>query len=588
MSLTDPLIGTQLGDYRIVDMLGRGGMAHVYRGYDQKLQRYAAVKVIDSNLLAKDNEGEYRERFQREARAVARLNHPNIVGVYQFGEVGPLYYMAMVFLDGRDLGHILKDHVTAGTLMPHEQVLRIIHDIGDALDYAHAGGVIHRDIKPSNIMVTTDGHAVLTDFGLALSVPEGTMGTTFGSAHYIAPEQAISSANAVAQSDLYSLGVVLFQMLTGKIPFDDPSAMSVALKHLSDPPPSPRSLNPSLSLAVEKVVLKSLEKEPSKRYQTGALMTQALQEALALDLPISSASRPSRLFPPSLLKKDETTSKPTIQFTDSQVAASQMRVQKARQLLQGKPSSRNLWIGVGVLIVLLLIGLSALLISRGNTPPPATPTSAALVAAPSATLPPVSTATSVSQTATLHPSPISVVAITAGVSPTHSVTKTTPTRPPASTESAATTDTPASTPASTDIFSSDANAVNPDAPVQLIYDADKLVLVNRSIINVSIRDWTFVQHTSLGDLSFFSAQWATPLLGNVRPNTCYLIWNNSLSDVPTPSYCFEREAWYAAGVRSRFWVANKAGATFEVEDGSGKILATCPVNEGRCGVKPDA
>src|SRR5579871_610602 len=120
MSLTDPLIGKQLGDYRIVDILGRGGMAHVYRGYDQKLQRYAAVKVIDSNLLAKDNDGEYRERFQREARAVAKLNHPNIVGVYQFGEAGALYYMAMAFLDGRDLSHILKEHVAAGTMMPHE------------------------------------------------------------------------------------------------------------------------------------------------------------------------------------------------------------------------------------------------------------------------------------------------------------------------------------------------------------------------------------------------------------------------------------------------------------------------------------
>ncbi|HVU13365.1 MAG TPA: protein kinase [Phototrophicaceae bacterium] len=597
MSLTDPLIGKQLGDYRIVDMLGRGGMAHVYRGYDQKLQRYAAVKVIDSNLLAKDNEGEYRERFQREARAVAKLNHPNIVGVYQFGEVGALYYMAMVFLDGRDLGYILKDHVAAGTLMPHEQVLRIIHDIAGALDYAHAGGVIHRDIKPSNIMVTTEERAVLTDFGLALSVPEGTLGNTFGSAHYIAPEQAISSANAVPQSDLYSLGVVLFQMLTGKVPFDDPSAMSVALKHLSDPPPSPRSLNPSLSPAVEKVVLKSLEKEPSKRYQTGALMTQALQEALALDLPISSPSRPSRLFAPPL-KKDETTSKPTIQFTDSQVAASQMRVQKARELLQGHRRKRKLWIGVGVVIILILISLSVFLLARGNSLVPATPTSAALVAVPTDTLPPASAVPTAALSSTSPPSPVSIVAITANVSATHlaatattrPATKAVPTRSPVPTDGATVEATAEMTAASTKAVSTEAvtEAVNPDAPIQLIYDADKLVLVNRSIRDVSIRDWTFVQHSSLGDLSFFSAQWATPLLGDVRPNTCYLIWNNALSDIPTPSYCFEREAWYAAGVRSRFWVADKASVTFEVEDGNGKILATCPVNQGKCGVTPDA
>ena len=260
MSVTDPLIGKQLGDYKIVDILGRGGMAHVYRGYDQKLQRYAAVKVIDANLLSKENEGEYRERFQREARAVAHLSHPNIVGIFQFGEVGPLYYMAMAFIEGRDLGQILKEYVAKNELLPPKQVVKIIHDIAGALDNAHAAGVIHRDIKPSNIMVTPDNRAILTDFGLALSVPEGTMGNTFGSAHYIAPEQAISSANAVPQSDLYSLGVVLYQMLTGKVPFDDPSAMSVALKHLSEPPIPPRQLNPKLSPAVEKVVLKIARK----------------------------------------------------------------------------------------------------------------------------------------------------------------------------------------------------------------------------------------------------------------------------------------------------------------------------------------
>ena len=285
MVFSDPLIGQQLGDYQIDDLLGRGGMAHVYRGYDPKLQRYAAVKVIDANLLAKDNEDEYRQRFQREARAIAHLNHPNIVGVYQFGEVGVRYYMAMVFIEGRDLGQILKEHTVNGTLMPLDEVFQVIHDIGSALDYAHEVGVIHRDIKPSNIMVTHDHRAVLTDFGLALSVPEGTLGNTFGSAYYIAPEQAISSANAIAQSDLYSLGVVLFQMLTGRVPFDDPSAMSVALMHLSDTPPSPRSVNPALSPAVEQVVLKALEKEPSKRYQSGEQMARALESALAESRP---------------------------------------------------------------------------------------------------------------------------------------------------------------------------------------------------------------------------------------------------------------------------------------------------------------
>ncbi len=377
MSLTDdPLIGRQLGDYRVVDILGRGGMAHVYRGYDANLQRYAAVKVIDANLLAKENEDEYRQRFQREARSIARLSHPNIVGIYQFGEVGPLYYMAMAFIEGRDLGQILKEHAVNGTMMAPLEILQIIRDIAEALDYAHAGGVIHRDIKPSNIMVAVDNRAILTDFGLALSVPEGSIGNTFGSAHYIAPEQAISSANAVAQSDLYSLGVVLYQMLTGKVPFDDPSAMSVALKHLSDPPPSPRILNPTLSIAVEKVVLKALEKEPSKRYQNGESMAAALEEALISGKTLTqehlasiTSSRPSRMFPMITLTKDppeEEVASDTLKFNESRLAATRAQLEKARRRLN-RSNSRIPLIGGVVVVALVLIGLvGAWVISRNN------------------------------------------------------------------------------------------------------------------------------------------------------------------------------------------------------------------------------
>jgi len=162
MAAFDPLIGKQLGDYQIVEILGRGGMARVYKGYDARLDRYAAVKVIDGTLLATENEAEYRQRFEREARAIARLNHPNIVGIYQFGDYESLYYMAMVFIEGRDLGQILKSRNVSFT---DAQILQIMRDTSAALDYAHINGVIHRDVKPSNIMVTGDHRAILTDFG---------------------------------------------------------------------------------------------------------------------------------------------------------------------------------------------------------------------------------------------------------------------------------------------------------------------------------------------------------------------------------------------------------------------------------------
>jgi serine/threonine protein kinase len=279
--MSDPLIGRVLGDYTIEELLGKGGMARVYRGYDDKLKRFAAVKVINTELENDELREEYQARFVREARAIARLQHPNIVGVYQFDQLWDLNFMAMQFIEGDDLRYLLEDYHNRADLMPLKMVVAIMRDIASALDYAHAHGVIHRDIKPSNIMVTPEGRAVLTDFGLVLNLEDGTIGNTFGSAHYIAPEQAISSAQAVAQSDLYSLGVVLFEMVTGKVPFDDPSTMAVALKHLNDPPPAPSTINPAISPALEDVILHLLRKDPADRYPDGATFIAALSAAVS-------------------------------------------------------------------------------------------------------------------------------------------------------------------------------------------------------------------------------------------------------------------------------------------------------------------
>ncbi|MBL8133932.1 MAG: serine/threonine protein kinase [Anaerolineae bacterium] len=598
--MSESLIGKKLGDYVIQEILGRGGMAHVYRGYDPNLQRFAAVKVIDSQMLSKGHEEEYRARFRREARAIARLTHPNIVGVYQFGEFDGLYYMAMEFIEGRDLGIILKEMAQKSDRLEPRQIVRIVHDIAGALDYAHAANVIHRDVKPSNIMVTPDGRAVLTDFGLALDVPEGTGGNTFGSAHYIAPEQAISSRNAVSQSDIYSLGVVLYQMVTGRVPFDDTSAMSVALKHLSDPPPLPSSFDPRLPVAVEIVILRALEKEPSKRFKNGEIMARALEEAMntaPIDTNVDLAaggSRPSRSS--ALDTATGSSSKrntremvsigaQTIQFADDDVNEARRSILMAQEALRRSRRPPLLIAGVVAAAVLLLIAGFAL--SRLASPPPSDP-----LTAPPSPAAVVEDATSASPT--LQPTAEPTLAPTE-LPPATAVSSDTPTPLPTDTPpaTAAPTDIPPPTAAPTDpptiestlgpASLSGGGIINPDAALVLVYDEDALVLLNRSDQPVDVRGLTFEQRTATGTLSFAATTWQTGLLSRLPAGDCLMLWRNGIRELPTPAYCQDRQAWFAVGTPRRFWLSSDPSATFDVYR-SGEKVATCPVNRSDCGI----
>ena len=273
----DPYIGQQFGDYVIQELLGKGGMARVYRALDPNLNRVAAIKVIDPGVA---NDPEYTRRFKREAQAVAKLSHPNIVNIYQFGVASDIYYMAMAFIDGVDMGWLIEDYRRENRLMSYDSLLRIIGQITSALDYAHSQGVIHRDVKPSNIMVTTQGRAYLTDFGLVRDVAIPTLGEIFGSPQYIAPEQAINSAKAVPQSDLYSLGVMIYEIVVGRLPFESENSNEIAMMHIEQMPPQPRLINPTLSPAIESVVMRTLAKDISARYQTGAELFSALRQAV--------------------------------------------------------------------------------------------------------------------------------------------------------------------------------------------------------------------------------------------------------------------------------------------------------------------
>ncbi|MBK8902052.1 MAG: SUMF1/EgtB/PvdO family nonheme iron enzyme [Anaerolineaceae bacterium] len=302
----DPLIGQQLDEYELVALLGRGGMARVYRGQDVRLKRDVAIKVIDAIYRADET---YRARFEREAQAIAQLEHPHIVRLYRYGEVSGLFYMAMQYIPGQDLRSYLDDLQARDEWLPALEAARLVRELCGALDYAHSKGIIHRDVKPSNIMLGEDGRSYLTDFGLAMLADSDTQGDIFGSPHYVAPEQAMSSARVVPQSDLYAVGVILYQMFTGQRPFEGAEPLEIAMKQMSEVPTPPQAIRPDLSPALAAVLLKALAKEPGDRYANGNLLATAVEQAIAqpddLDLVLpgtavlhAAPAAPLRVAPP--------------------------------------------------------------------------------------------------------------------------------------------------------------------------------------------------------------------------------------------------------------------------------------------------
>ena len=275
---TERLTGTRLGDYQVRELLGSGGMASVYKGYDPALDRYVAIKVISTARQP----GDFAARFQREARVVARLRHPNIVYIYHFGVQHDIVYMVQELLPGPTLERHIRE--AGRRRMAAERVHTIVGQLATALDFAHSQGVIHRDVKPSNALYNAHGQIVLTDFGIARSPADTTQtatdpGVVMGTPGYLAPEQAISSVTLTPACDVYALGVVLFELLTGHLPFEADTPMGVVLKHLYDDPPPPSSLRADLPPALDKVVLRALSKEPAERYPSAGALTQALRAA---------------------------------------------------------------------------------------------------------------------------------------------------------------------------------------------------------------------------------------------------------------------------------------------------------------------
>jgi serine/threonine-protein kinase len=263
-----------LGRYEIEKELGRGAMGTVFLGKDPKINRFVAIKTLRLDEVDTEAVGVVKERFFREAESAGRLNHPNIVTIHDAGEEQELGYIAMEVLDGKDL----KEWCRKDSLLPVKQVLEIIAEVAEALDYAHSQNVVHRDIKPANIMLQKDGTVKVTDFGIArITTSSKTQtGVLLGTPNYMSPEQ-ITSTKVDGRADIFSLGVVLFEMLTGEKPFQSDNAATLMFQIAKEPHPSALKIRPDLPPSCEAIIDKALQKDADQRYQRGAEMAQALR-----------------------------------------------------------------------------------------------------------------------------------------------------------------------------------------------------------------------------------------------------------------------------------------------------------------------
>ena len=338
------LVGVTLGRYNVLEQLGEGGMAIVYKAFDTKLERLVAIKIIRREAFAPEALEQVRKRFDIEAKSLARLSHPNIVKVHDYGEYDGAPYLVMEYIEGG----MLKNRT--GVVIQWTEAIKFLLPIASALAYAHARNIVHRDIKPGNILLTADDQPMLTDFGIAkiLEAGEGVTltgtGVGIGTPEYMAPEQGMGQP-IDPRADIYALGVVLYELVTGRRPFHADTPMAVMLKHFSEPLPSPRRFVPSLPVEVEQVIIKALAKDPQDRYRNMEEMIADLEHVLSI--------APALMKPRTSIDEDET-----------------LKTIPQEQPPVKPPVTRHkspwLWIGLGALGMLVLIFLFVRFIRGAN------------------------------------------------------------------------------------------------------------------------------------------------------------------------------------------------------------------------------
>ena len=357
-------IGENVGPYRIIEQLGQGGMATVYKAYHAALDRYVALKVLHP---AFHQDQSFTMRFQREARVVARLEHPNIVPIYDYSEHEARPYLVMKYIQG----DTLKARLNQGPLSSQE-IERVVNSVGSALAYAHRQGILHRDIKPSNVMIAADGAMYLADFGLAriADAGESTMSSDsiMGTPQYISPEQAMGKKDLNAGTDIYSFGVMLYEMVVGQVPFSADTPFSIIHDHIYTPLPLPMKVNPNVPEPVQRVLLKSLAKDRLDRYETTEELMDAFKDAwMEAGIPMQGTAI---TVPPGTLKANRTDSR---KQTVAPVAAQEL-----------KKRSPWMWVSVG-LVSLLCLAVAFAAVLRYRSTPPVEPDSLPTVSSNTAT-----------------------------------------------------------------------------------------------------------------------------------------------------------------------------------------------------------
>lgn len=425
------LIGKTIGQYHILSEIGRGGMAVVYKAEQTSLDRFVALKVLFPNFTGDSTSV---ERLYREAQAAARLDHPNIVEIYEVGEHEGLHFIAMKYVDGEPLDAILQQGP-----MPPARALKILAQVASALDYAHRHNVVHRDIKPSNIIVSAGDRIILTDFGLAKGTGSATLtssGALVGTPAYMSPEQARGD-EIDYRADIYSLGVVAYEMFAGRPPFTG-NPLSIIMAHASQTPPPLRQFRPDLSAGVEAAVMKALAKEPAERYATAGEFAAALRQALTKPAPSPTAQPVS---------------------------------EAARPPAAGR--SRLVWgIAGTIVVVALIVGLGAWATrDRGRLAVPPLETPSVLAAAPTESVPAVIPSPTDTPPAASTPTPVPTSTAVPTFTPTVAPTDTPSPAPTATwTASPVPTDTP--TPLPTATFTRPARTPVPAIALSLVAPAD--------------------------------------------------------------------------------------------------------------------